>query len=218
MGDHKKKLIHKVKQGDYLASIASDYGFGSWEEIWNHDENEGLRTLRENPQVLYPGDQVSIPEKTQQSEPAATEVRHRFIRKFPKILIRIDIRDRRKNDTDREDPECCLKMRHEDALLSPEEDILEHEILVTEKNPTLLVDGRTYPIHIGHLDPVDKESGQWKRLHNLGYLPRPFDSKSKHEKHELEGATADFQADQDLQIDGVCGPKTQSQLIDVHGS
>lgn len=216
MEDQQKKRIHKVIQGDYQASIAYAYGFGSWEEIWNDDENEKLRALRDNSHVLYPGDRVSIPEISNKSEQAATEKRHRFIRKFPKILIRIDVRD--SNQKYDENPEVWLKTRQEDILLTPKDGIVQHEILVTEESPILLIDGRVHHLHIGHLDPVDLETGQWKRLHSLGYLHRQFDLKSKCEKHELEGATADFQADYALQVDGVCGPKTQCKLVDVHGS
>ena len=69
---------HIVKQGESVAGIAKKYGFSNWLTIYNHADNAELKQKRPNPNVLYPGDKVVIPEKTVKEESGATEQRHRF--------------------------------------------------------------------------------------------------------------------------------------------
>ncbi len=49
-----------VKYGDWMAKIADDHG-STVSEIWNHPENAEHRAKRGSPDVLYPGDVLSIP-------------------------------------------------------------------------------------------------------------------------------------------------------------
>jgi hypothetical protein len=51
-----------VRRGDYLSKIARKHGFRSWREIYYHPANAAFRTLRPNPNLIYPGDVVQIPE------------------------------------------------------------------------------------------------------------------------------------------------------------
>jgi hypothetical protein len=45
-----------------MASIAAESGF-SWEFLWARPQNQQLRALRKNPNVLMEGDEVFIPER-----------------------------------------------------------------------------------------------------------------------------------------------------------
>ena len=60
-------VVHKVKQGECISSIAEDYGF-SWERIWNDLNNEELKQKRKDPNILYPGDEVVIADKEVREE------------------------------------------------------------------------------------------------------------------------------------------------------
>ncbi len=53
--------IHTLRQGECLVSISLKYGF-SPENLWNNPANAQLKLNRPNYHVLYPGDQVIIPE------------------------------------------------------------------------------------------------------------------------------------------------------------
>ena len=71
--------IHKAVEGDTISSIAASYGFTDWEEkVWNAGENANLKTERENPNELVPGDEVFIPELEQKQEARPTDEWHDF--------------------------------------------------------------------------------------------------------------------------------------------
>ncbi len=68
---------HIVRQGDCLASISEEYGF-LLSTIWNHPENAKLRSCRKDPNVLFPGDKVFIPDADVRVEESTTDERHTF--------------------------------------------------------------------------------------------------------------------------------------------
>ena len=53
--------IHEVVYGDTLTGIAKQYGFEDWRTIYNHSCNTAFRTKRPDPNKIYPGDKVVIP-------------------------------------------------------------------------------------------------------------------------------------------------------------
>ena len=52
---------YTVRQGDTLTSIARQFGFANWKDIYYNPANAALRLRRPNPDLLQPGDQVLIP-------------------------------------------------------------------------------------------------------------------------------------------------------------
>ena len=53
---------HMVVAGDCILSIAEENGF-QWKTIWNHAANSKLKADRGDPNVLFPGDVVFVPDK-----------------------------------------------------------------------------------------------------------------------------------------------------------
>ena len=86
-------VSYTVKQGDHLSSIAKAYGFSDYETIWNDPNNAELKQLREDPNVLFPGDVVYIPDRELRVEAKATEVRHKFVKHGKAIKIRLVLED-----------------------------------------------------------------------------------------------------------------------------
>jgi hypothetical protein len=54
---------YTVKSGDCFSSIAARNGFYKYSTLYQHADNTATRVLRANPNMLVPGDVVSIPAK-----------------------------------------------------------------------------------------------------------------------------------------------------------
>src|ERR1700730_1173162 len=68
---------HTVKQGEHLAGIALAYGF-LYRKIWDHPSNAELKAKRDNPSILFPGDQLFIPDRETKQADARTDKHHKF--------------------------------------------------------------------------------------------------------------------------------------------
>jgi len=117
---------YRVRQGDCMARIAGRNGF-LWEKLWDHPDNSDLKRLRQDPNVLFPGDVVIIPEKERRTVPGGTEERHRFQRHDRTALLRLELAG--------EDGEPWADVRYRLAIQTREmegvtdgEGILEEEI------------------------------------------------------------------------------------------
>jgi hypothetical protein len=211
---------YTVKQGDYLPKIAKELGFYDYRTIWDDAKNKALNEKRKNPNVLAPGDELFIPEKTPKTESGASGVVHRFRVTTGKLLLRLVVEDLYGQPV-RNAP-CELTV---DGvvfqLVSNGDGKLEQEIPATAQHAELVVKGAATPlqnitlqVEIGHLDPVDQRSGQKSRLSNLGYFLGSLDSD---DESPFKSAVEEFQCDHGLTVDGDCGPNTQAKLLQVHG-
>ena len=215
---------HTVVQGEYLSEIAKRYGFGSYKTIWDHPENAALKKQRENPNVIFPGDRLFIPDKASKQVSGDTTQLHRFVLNGEKLKLRLVLEDLYEKPI--ADAQCELRIDNESFSLKTdghgkiEKDIKPgaHKGMLTIKDPQTPIKDIQLPIQIGHLDPVDEVSGQKARLNNLGYFAGPFDGKSEAENKALFlSAVEEFQCDHALAVDGKCGPATQAKLKQVHG-
>jgi hypothetical protein len=50
-----------IRQGDYLAKLADQLGFDA-DAVWGDDSNAQLRLLRPNPNILFAGDVLYVPD------------------------------------------------------------------------------------------------------------------------------------------------------------
>src|ERR1043165_791294 len=82
-------MYHTVMQGEYLAKIARQYGFTKWQILWDAPENKDLKQKRKNPNVLFPGDEVFIPDKELREESGGTEKKHKFELDIEPLKLRI---------------------------------------------------------------------------------------------------------------------------------
>ncbi len=79
---------HTVRQGECIHSLAERYGFFP-DTLWDHAENRDLRDLREDSNILQPGDVVHIPDLTEREESGSTDERHRFRRRGVPAMLRV---------------------------------------------------------------------------------------------------------------------------------
>jgi len=214
-------MYHEVQQGEWLAKIARRYGFGDWRKIYYHPDNAELRRLRPNPNVLYPGDRIFIPERETGEVSARTEMRHQYRRKSPGDSLSIRIWPSTR-PIDGESPTPVKPMPYRLTIGSS---VFEGEtdpqgLLQIPKLPprategVLEVMGCTIRILIGHLDPVDEITGIQARLNQLGYDAGPVDGILG---PRTKAAVAAFQMYNDLEVDGIPGPHTKEKLARLAG-
>ena len=229
-------IDHIVEQGEHLAQIARKYGFTTITTIWNAPENAKLKAERQNPNVLFPGDKLTIPEKRLHEFDRPTEKQHTFQLKGKKLMLRIALHGL--DNQPLSGHEGTLAVGTEAKNFTTDSDgMIEREIPTDARNGTLIDRGpppgpnevrldRTIAVRIGDLDPVKELSGQIARLNNLGYsageIPdRPFsdaEAEAVRKSVRFRSAVEEFQCDFKLGIDGVCGKQTQAKLLEVHGS
>jgi N-acetylmuramoyl-L-alanine amidase len=225
--------IHVVAQGEYVSKIARVYGFASHHTIWDAPENKELKEKRKNPNILYPGDKLFIPDKELREESRATEKKHRFEIQQEKLMLRIRVLAL--DGKPSANQECTLIVEGDSRNVVTETDgLIEMEISQTAVNGKLMDRASvvTHPPHlaeikvkIGYLDPIDKVSGQLARLNHLGYkageppnhLLSEDEEESASRTREFLSAIEEFQCDFGLRVDGQIGPLTQAKLKEVHG-
>jgi hypothetical protein len=215
--------IHIVKQGEYLSGIAKVYGFHSYEKIWHDPANAKLKEERKNPNVLFPGDPLVVPDKEEKHESRATDARHRFQMHVEKLRLRVVIKNESAEAVANADytlvVESEVERKKTDGAGALEKSIprgaQQGQLLL--KNDQFAID-LNVPVAIGHLDPVDTVTGQIGRLNNLGYdagdVQEPVDAAAK---EQFRSAVEEFQCNEALAVDGKCGPQTQAKLKQVHG-
>jgi len=235
---------YTVAQGDHLSKIARSFGFASHLTIWDAPENKQLKDKRKNPNILFPGDRLFIPDKDTKEEHRSTDQRHSFQTKTEKLMLRIALKDLRNHPL--RGNECILSLEADPKKLTTNADgIIEQEITDPKRaTKGLLLDQgkpndklrteRRIPLKIGDLDPETKVSGQIARLNNLGYnageVPeRPVTedeaekvAKSPQFRSAVEEFQCDFMGQDSLVVikrvvDGICGEKTQAKLKEIHG-
>ncbi len=165
--------VHKVVKSECLTQIAHQYGFKSADAIWTHPDNRELRQLRNSPNILHPGDVVTIPDRVVKQVDAATGQSHKFVVKSPKKMFRLVLR------TPSGKP---IKDAHYRLIVGStkiggttgEDGVIEHSIPVQETAGQLTLNGETFPVAIGAINPISNTqdegvSGVHARLANLGF-------------------------------------------------
>ena len=209
---------HKVCQGEYLSLIALAYGFRDWRKVYDHPRNEALRKERPDPNLLYPGDIVHIPEREARSHACATGQTHRFVFKRPKHELRVKVLG--------QDGE---PLRQQPFLVEGGGEIHEGttdgEGLVVQPLPmqldsvTLHVGERQWTLQVGGLNPLEDTadngiSGVQARLLNLGFDPGPVNGVLSEQTRQ---ALCSFEVLHGLSVTGQPQGRTLEKLKDVHG-
>ncbi len=204
---------YKVKQGDCIESIAYKHGF-FWETLWNLPENDELRRRRQDPNILFPGDEVFVPDKREKTESCATEKRHRFRKKGvpAKLIIRFKV-----EDEPRANEAYFLEI---DGMLSEGQTDGDGEVEIfippdaRKGKISFRKSGDEYELDLGDLDPITELSGVQGRLMDLGFYSGPVDGKMS---EKLEQAIHAFQEKNDLEPTGTLDENTRSKIEEAYG-
>ncbi|BDC47939.1 hypothetical protein F183_A02550 [Bryobacterales bacterium F-183] len=205
---------YTVKPGDHISSIAEEFKFRDFKTIWEDGLNAGLKALRKSAHVLNPGDEIQIPDKQKREENAATAKYHVFEAKLQPLNIRIRLQD--EQGEPRKEKDCEIEAENEaQRLKSDGEGKVFRKLKRNAKKGRMRLDTLDIPLRIGGLDTEDTKTGQQARLMNLGYYRGTMDAV---DEKELKSAIEEFQCDNKLTVDGICGPMTQAKLKEIHGS
>lgn len=213
--------VHVVKQGDCLYRIAKHYGFADWRTIYDHADNEAFRAKRPNPNVIFPGDELAIPDKDVKQVVLPTTSKHKLRVKRPKVMLRMQL----KNELDEPLAGKQFELRFGEELHEGTTDgdgILEVKVKPGDEAGELTVWGSGdreaerwfWTIGVGHLDPVEELEGVRQRLNNLGFYCEP----NGHEPDDtLRLAVKGFQRVAELEQTGEVDDATRGKLVELHG-
>ncbi len=163
---------HEVRHGECCSSIAADYGF-AWDAVWNHADNAALRSTRADPNILLPGDILTIPDKQLAMQTRATGARHLFHVKCVPLFF-------------------CMKLRRPDGTLrggqpyalfiagaQTAQGVIGDDGAVRLAIPQSALEGElrvgsgdeeaVFQLQFGSLAPIDSPRGLKARLNNLGF-------------------------------------------------
>ncbi len=198
-----------VEPGDCMESIAYAHGF-FWKTLWNLPENGELKSKR-NPNILLPGDLVTVPAVRPFSESRPTDAQHKFKRKGAICKLSLRFLD------EKMEPRKYLKYRltiDDDSqwgyldgggalnvAISPN---ASHASIRLETTP----DPERYELDLGQLDPLDTPTGVRARLINLGFAcapDGPWDA-------DVQAALRNYQQVRGLEVNGTLNDDTKNSL------
>ncbi len=205
-----------VQDDDCMSSISEDSGH-FWDTLWNHPDNAELKDTRKDPNVLMPGDKVTIPPITPKSVSKATGATYRFRRKGVPAKLHLRLMKQgepRANESYRVDIDGKLTKGVTDA-----EGYVDIYIPCKAKSGKLWIgppeDEKMYVLQLGKTMPVERVLGVKQRLKNIGYRCGSLDD-------EITDAYRDgiraFQKAQKLPVTGEADDATRQKLVEVHRS
>jgi hypothetical protein len=209
---------YTVRQGDHMFSIARQFGFSDYHTIWDQGENAELKKKRVNPNVLYPGDVLYIPDKQPKTESVATAKVHRFEINAKPLKLRLTLRDF--DNMPVANMNCELEIEGQLFKLKSNGDgFIEQTIPADAHEGVLKVPDMELeiPVKIGYLDPKDEDSGWQARLINLGYHPGPVPAQGENDDPSFRKAIEEFQCDYKLKVTGEADAATKAKLTEIHG-
>jgi N-acetylmuramoyl-L-alanine amidase len=202
---------HTVSQGESISSIAVLYGHFP-QTVWDDPANEALRKKRENPNLLLPGDVVVVPDKVTKEAPVQTGKVHRFRRKGVPEVLRLQLREYGKP---RAGASFLLDV---DGVLHKGQTNAQGVLQVTVPNSSRkavlrIGKGEVYTIDISHVDPLEGEQANPRRLVNLNFLK----GEEQGDEKALRRAVRAFQQAHELDATGELDGPTRQKLREVHG-
>jgi hypothetical protein len=204
---------HTIRKGDWVLKLAVKHGFVSEQQIWDHAENSALRSEREDPNLLHPGDVLFIPPLSTETVSKQTEVRHRFKLKPTKTKFKVIVHDQ--NDEPLANEPYVLTIDSIEYQGSSDgSGLVEQEIPVNSQGGELRIGTFTIPVRLGHLSPIDTILGVQSRLHNLGYDCGPVNGL---ESSKLTDALKEFQRHEGIRESGQRDDATLAKLEELHG-
>jgi hypothetical protein len=204
---------YTINDGDCMNTIAQTYGF-FWSTIWNHTENAALVKLRNDPNVLLPGDQVFIPDKEPKEESGATGQVHTFRLKGVPVKLIFQLLDfdgsPRAGEPYTLDVDGTVK-----SAVTGSDGVISMVIPPNAKKAkiTITETQEEYDFDLGYMNPVSDPKGLQARLQNLGFLKGDITGTID---DQTKQAIRRFQEAKNLKVTGEADQATQDALLAAH--
>lgn len=208
-----------VKAGDCFASIAARAGLGSGKTLY-YAQSQEFRRRRPNPDLIFPGDVLELPDPASRQADCATNRRHRFRRKGTPIWLRLRLQDALGNAMSR----CKYLLDLGDCKWKGTTDSdgkIEKQIPAHNESGVLVVYQRDssdeyarWNLMLGHLDPLEEIRGVQQRLNNLGFQAGPPDGAVG---PRTSDAVRAFQEDRGMETNGKLDDSLRAELKSAYG-
>ena len=167
----------EIKAGQCISSIAFDEEM-KWNKIYLHEKNEKLRETRQHPNILLPGDKVTIPAKeAKEKEEKDVDTVYTYTRKVNPCGLQLRFT---KFGRPRKEEKFELwrdEVKVDEGKLN-EKGILQVAIIRPDWKKVLIYLGEKrekYEFELGTIAPVTEPRGIQARLWNLGYYHGKLD-------------------------------------------
>ena len=212
--------VHTVCQGECLSSIARQYGFKDWTVLYDDPANAELKKRRPNPNRLYPGDLVAIPEPKPMTAQRPTGDWHEFAVEREQARLKVQLMGLDGEALANQDYELTVDEEKRSGTTDGS-GLVDEPVDVESKTAQLKVSvpagdetrELTWQLTIGSLDPVTMTSGMQARLAHLQFYTGAFDGNYG---PLTRGAVMAFQQRADLDVTGVPDEATLSELEKQH--
>lgn len=171
---------HVVKRGESIATIAGQHGVQDPRALHEHPSNSKLRRQRPDSSLLFPGDEVEIPELRPKSVSCKTGTSAKLEVKLPAKRIRIVLRDLVGQPLSGVEYRLAVGGR-EFSGQTAADGLVAADVDARASEGTLSLNGgEPQSIAVDDLNPMrdvpdEGVSGVQARLRNLGYLSVPVD-------------------------------------------
>ena len=216
-------ITHTVAQGETLTRIARQYKYTSWKKIYEHADNAAFRELRSDPNLIYPGDQIIIPDIEPKKLSARAGKAHTFCLKRELEVVKMRLQDGGGNALKGSRIVLDLGSSKIDLTLGDDGFIEIPLINGDESAGTLEIypdadaeePSHIFELELAGLAPVEELAGVQARCNSLGHDCGVADGIMGSKTRE---GVKSFQASYGLDVDGVPGPMTKAKLKEVYGS
>ena len=214
---NKSGLTHRVQQGKSVASLAYKNGL-FWETVWNHPKNENLRKLREDHNILFPGDEVFIPPLRIKEVNVSTGKPVKFRKKGVPEKLNLQFFNLDREPYGGVDYELLMEGRSWRGKLD-DQGWLHVDIPPDSQHGRITLgtqeDAWTIDLDLGHLDPITELTGLQARLRNLGYFHGEITGQKT---EDFLSAVHAFRTAHGLEVNFEIGDDFQAKLKEIHGA
>ncbi|HVG08950.1 MAG TPA: peptidoglycan-binding domain-containing protein [Thermoanaerobaculia bacterium] len=204
---------HVIRDGQGISWLALQYGFAP-ATIWKANENDALRELRSDGDLLVPGDVVHIPERRPKQVSCAVNQVHRFRRVGVPALMEIQLyRDQAPRS---QEP---FELWVDGVLLAQgrtdEDGVIKERVPPSAQRGLLVVGDERQEMRLafGRLRPETELTGIQQRLQQLGYYRGSIDGAPS---RLLTSALRSFQQRFQLRPTGTLDDATRARIVEVH--